>query len=163
MDSQLIVSNHSLKDYSFSSVVLRHLCRTDHMCVDVFGGSLYRPCIYVSVTSPTPIRGRRTSQRLAVPPPLPSFQAQLTASPSSSFHLSSSRAAEGRLPAEAPADLARSWGAVLTLEPSGPSTRRTNAPRRSARLPGQPPAREDPDRFPACCENKPGARAQFQA
>lgn len=98
-----------------------------------------------------------------VPPPLPSFQAQLTSSPSSSFHLSSSRAAEGRLPAEAPADLAGSWGAVLNLEPSGPSIRRTNAPRRRARLPGQPPAREDPDRFPARCENKLGARAQFQA
>lgn len=102
----IVVSNLLLKVYSFSTEVLCHLCLTDHMCVDVFGSSLYRQCIYVSVTLPIPIWGQETSQRLAVPP-LPSFQAQLPSSPSSSFHLSSTRAAEGRLSPEAPGDWTR--------------------------------------------------------
>lgn len=128
--------------------------------MDVFGDSLYRPCIYGHFANTN--TGAKGISAVGSPssPILPSsahFISQLF------FHASSTRAADVRLPPEAPADLAGSWGAVLTLESSCPSSRRTNTPRQRARLPGQPPAPEYPDRFPACCEKKPGARAQFQA
>lgn len=52
-------------------------------------------------------------------------------------------------------------GAVLTPEPPPPSTRSNDSSScQSSRLPGQPPAREDPGQFPACCEERDGcARA----
>lgn len=98
------------------------------------------------------------------------WQSLLLAHPSklSSLHLSAlllscPPPAEERLPAEASAVVGRELGRGPHPGAFRSLNKAHNAPQRRARLPRQPPARDDPDRFPACRENKLGARAQFQA
>ena len=129
----------------------------------IYFGTLFEvPCLYVSVTSPKPMQGRRASHGLVVPRLRLPFWAQLTSPPQPLLSPIPNRGS----PVERTPKLGHSLsghmlGAVLTPEPPPPSTRRNDSSScQSSRLPGQPPAREDPGQFPACCEERDGcARA----